>query len=82
MIVEWLMHHFGWTDIWYAHPGGSFRRNFSWGGRFHVGVWTGEQHDLICVKKCSTNEEAERLLSPGARTIWLAALRSAWRRLR
>lgn len=59
------------TDIWYAHPG---PRPYAWyqdrelakrfGGRWFAGVFTGPQHDLICVKQCETNEEAERFLSP------------------
>jgi hypothetical protein len=47
-----------------------------------VGVWTGEQGDLICVKRCETNAEAEKYLSPGAPTFTLAclaSLRKAWR---
>jgi len=47
-----------------------------WGtpGRWHVGTWTGPQHDLLCLKKCATNAEAEKFLSPGGPTILLAAL--------
>lgn len=51
-------------------------------GSVFVGRWTGPQHDLICIRECSTNEEAERWLSPPARTITGAALKSAWKRLR
>lgn len=65
-------HAVGFTDIWYAHPGprpyvefqqGGSRERF--GPRWHAGVWTGPNHDLICVKLCGTSEEAERSLSPG-----------------
>lgn len=65
-------HAAGFSDIWYAHPvprdyddyqrGGASER---FGPRWHAGVFTGPQHDLICVKPCETNEEAERFLSPG-----------------
>jgi hypothetical protein len=33
-------------------------------GGWYAGVWTGPQHDLICVKKCGSNAEAEIWLSP------------------
>lgn len=56
-------HDAGLTDLWYANPGGVYgRENF--GGRWHAGVFTGPQRDLICVKNCDTNEEAEKWLSP------------------
>lgn len=65
-------HAAGFTDIWYAHPGpepyedyqpGGAREKF--GPRWHAGVSTGPHHALICVKPCTTHEEAERSLSPG-----------------
>jgi hypothetical protein len=65
-------HEAHFTDIWYAHPGrhpyedyqpGGAREHF--GPRWHAGVFTGPQHDLICVRSCATNDEAERYLSPG-----------------
>lgn len=31
---------------------------------YGFGFWTGEQNDLLCVKCCKTNEEAEEYLSP------------------
>lgn len=74
--LERRFHEAGFMDIWYAHPGpraydyyleGERRERF--GGRWHAGVFTGPQHDLICVKQCETNEEAERYLSPGAYSI-------------
>jgi len=40
-----------------------------WSGpRWHVGVWTGPDSDLVCLKDCNTKEEAERWLSPGGWT--------------
>jgi len=67
-----VFHELGWTDLWYANPGGAYRpaphpRDLL-DGRWHAGVWTGPQHDLICVKQCSTNAEAEIWLSPGGQT--------------
>ena len=100
MLSEFLMHTFGWTDCWYAHPSRqlygaserwgkttirqklqSLRIFITWRDRFHVGVWTGRDGDLICVKQCSTNEEAERYLAPGSSSLVMAAARSAWKRL-
>lgn len=37
-------------------------------GGWFAGIWTGPQHDLICVKKCSTNEEGDIWLSPEGKT--------------
>lgn len=42
------------------------QRNF--GPRWHVGVWTGPDRDLVCLKACATSDEAERWLSPGGWT--------------
>lgn len=65
-------HEARFSDIWYAHPGPHPYMDYQQGGkrerfgpRWHAGVFTGPQHDLICVKPCETNEEAERFLSPG-----------------
>jgi len=69
MIAEWIMDCMGWTDVWYAHPG-PWRTPKRW----HAGIWTGPQLDLICVRRCDTNAEAERCLSPGASTILGAVL--------
>lgn len=69
--AEEIMHRMGWTDVWYAHPG-----LLALNDRWHVGIFTGPQNDLICVKHCDTNEEAERYLSPGASDILSAALAS------
>lgn len=45
-------------------------------GSFLVGRWTGANGDLLCVKACETNKEAERWLSPPGYTILDACLRS------
>jgi hypothetical protein len=77
MLTELLMDLMGWTDAWVLgrsriswHP---WRRDSA-----HVGVWTGPHHDLLCVRHCETNEEAEAWLSPSGRTILGATLRSMW----
>jgi hypothetical protein len=65
-------HAAGFTDIWYAHPGPHCYEDYqlgrsmdNFGPRWHAGVWTGPEHDLVCVRTCSTNKEANRYLSPG-----------------
>jgi hypothetical protein len=56
-------HDLGWTEIWYANPGGSYH-NERFGPRFHAGVMTGQDYDLVCLKHCTSKEDAERWLSP------------------
>jgi len=73
MITELLMHIFGWTDIWYAHPG-TFRLALL-SGRWHVGIWH-PQFDLLSVKRCNTEEECEKYLSPGSRLIFGALFKA------
>ncbi len=41
---------------------------------YGFGFWSGEQQDLLCVKKCNSNKEAEKLLSPLHRNILSAFL--------
>lgn len=82
MLTEMILHMCGWDSVWYAHPGPGIRgalRGVRWGGRFLVGTWTGEQGDLLCIRPCSTNAEAERCLAPGGRTLLTAALASLWK---
>jgi len=74
MISELLIHWFKFTDVWYAHPG-KLRHAILWGGRWHVGFYNYEI-DLICVKRCKTNEEGELYLSPGSRTILGATIKA------
>ena len=84
MIVEWIMNRMYWQDVWflgYNHPAASWRK-FTRRDSAYVGVWTGPQNDLICVRHCETNEEAERYLSPGGYTILHAALKSWLKRKR
>ena len=73
-MIELIFHLMGWTDIWYAHPG-TLRLALK-DGRWHAGVWTGPEYDLLCVRHATTNEEAECFLSPGSRTIPGAVFRS------
>ncbi len=43
-----------------------------------VGVWTGPDRDLLCVRECDTSIEAEKWLAPPGRMILDATLRSLW----
>lgn len=75
MLAEYLMHRYGWDAVWYADTH-SFLTTLLWGDRFHVGVWSGPDKDLLCLKRCETREEAERWLSPGGVTIGVALLKA------
>lgn len=85
MIAEIIMHRMDWNEVWYADVPrrgwwrDAWRYLFKYDGRWHVGVWTGPQLDLICVRRCATNAEAERSLSPSGRTILSATLKALWR---
>lgn len=57
-LVDYLMDYMGWQDIWHPNP-----------GQWFMGVWTGPQDDLLCIKKCRTREEANRFLSPEGKSI-------------
>lgn len=72
-------HDAGFTVLWYAHPGiNNYYADIDtiprarFGGRWHAGVDTGPDGDLICVKHCASKEEAEDWLSPGGYTPELA----------
>jgi hypothetical protein len=83
MLTELLVHVLQWDAVWYAHPGGCLPRlGRHWGGRWHAGVWTGLDGDLICVRRCDTKGQAEKHLSPGSRTVLGAVLKAAWKRYR
>ena len=60
-----VFHDQGWDSLWYAHPGARYQML---GDRWFAGVWTGPEHDLICLKVCKTNKEADQWLSPASRT--------------
>jgi len=81
VISELLIHIMGCDAVWYANPG-TLKNMIKWDGRWHVGFWTGPQLDLVCIKKCKTNEEADRYLSPGGRTILSATLKTLSARIR
>jgi hypothetical protein len=82
MLFEYLIYRLGWTDVWYAHAGkGTFLDRHS-GPRWHVGKWTGPQVDLICTRRCDTNQEAEEALSPSGWTIWHAFILSLLKEMR
>jgi hypothetical protein len=78
MFTEWLMEHCGWRDIWFLGSNGLRRGPFRFVGPgvCFVGVWTGPDRDLLCVKECQTSDEAERWLSPAGWTVAHAAIRS------
>lgn len=63
-----VFHDAGFSDLWYAHPGPGSYLSARSGPRWHAGIWTGPERDLLCVKHCNTNAEAERWLSPGGWT--------------
>ena len=75
MLIEYLMHSFGWDAVW-CPDSTSFLYNLLSGDRYIVGVWTGPDKDLLCLKRCETTEEAEWWLSPGGPTIGIALLRA------
>lgn len=86
MIAEYIMSRCGWDAVWFLEaigekpaPGAKWW-HFLRSGACLVGVWTGPDGDLLCVRRCETAEEAERWLSPPGRIILDAALRSLWRR--
>lgn len=70
MVSEFIIHRMRWDSIWYAHPGAG--NYFSFGPRWHVGIWTGPHVDLICTRRCETTKEANVFLSPGGWTIFHA----------
>jgi hypothetical protein len=80
VLVEWIMDHFGWRDIWFLGANRPKRYRRWWQFTSHdccfVGVWTGPDADLICVRDCETAIEAEQCLAPGGRTITHATIRS------
>lgn len=80
MIAELIMSYFSWSDLW--APGVEDIVRYGPRGRyFHVGVWTGPDGDLLCVRRCETNEEADRCLAPPGWNVFDATLRSVAVRL-
>ena len=60
------MAFYGFTNIWYSNPWpiGTVPTHDTPGQRWFIGVWTGPDRDLLCLKKCETIAEAEIWLSP------------------
>jgi hypothetical protein len=65
------MAFYGFNDIWFAntYAVGTVLYSPDFNERWHVGVWTGPDRDMFCLKQCTTNEQAEQWLSPGGNTI-------------
>jgi len=77
------MAHHEWEAVWNLGGNGISPWWLAWTRKnVFVGTWTGPDHDLLCVGRATTNEEAERMLSPAGYTLLDAALRSAWTRWR
>jgi len=81
MLTEYVMHKYNWTDIWYAHPG-PWISPINLRKRYCVGIWTGRDNDLLCLKKCKTNPEAEIWLSPAGSLIITALIKAMIKRWR
>lgn len=79
MLDEFLMERYGWDTVWFLGSNGLKHGPFRFFGpdTCVVGVWTGPNRDLLCVKECATAEEAEACLSPSGWSITHAVLR-AW----
>lgn len=87
LLLDWIMHRNGWDMLWYIPGYNRLQPPRAWRpGTWFVGVCTGRHNDLICIKHSCEHppgehsrqciEKADRLLSPGARTLWGACLRS------
>lgn len=68
---------YGWSEVFYANPFeiGHIPKQ-DWKKRWHVGVLTGPDLDLICLKHCVTNKEAHQFLSPGGDDIIQATIKA------
>jgi len=68
VLAEWLMERYGWRDVWYLGSNRPERYRHWWNfigpSACYVGVWTGPELDLLCVRRCTTRGEAEENLSP------------------
>ena len=62
------MARYGWDSIWDLSPldtsGPIAVREGRAKPKVGIGVWTGPQGDLLCLKSCVTNAEADLWLSP------------------
>jgi len=53
VLVEFIMNRCGWDTVWFL----SRRMRTIWRkGACLVGVWTGPDRDLLCVRRCETVE--------------------------
>ena len=83
-VITSIMARYGWADMWYANPfqkgtvltNNNIGLGTNFGPRWACGVWTGPQNDLLCLKECDTNEEANEWLSPMGYTPKAAALKA------
>ncbi len=70
--VAETMAAYGWDSIWEMSPldasGPIAVREARAKPWVAVGVWTGPQKDLLCLKGCQSNPEADLWLSPNAET--------------
>lgn len=85
MLAELIMATYGWDEVWalVGHredqpPGPKLRRASTVFKipHFYVGVLTGPDKDLVCVRQCNSKCEAERNLAPPGYTVLDATLRS------
>lgn len=91
MLAEFLMAVFGWNEIWCVSignpenpPPGRSRHDplqFLKTPGFRVGVWTGPDGDMFCVRRCSSATVAESYRSPPGRTVLLAVAKAVVVRL-
>ena len=54
-----------WESLIYFHPGKNHR---DWTNKWVAGTMTGVDHDLICLKRCSTREDEAKYLSTTGNT--------------
>ena len=81
MVTEWLMERYGWDAVWFTGSNGLRRGPFRFVGAesCYVGVWTGKDLDLLCVREWAGPTRSAPLSPPGW-TITHAAIKS-WLRL-
>jgi len=61
----------GFSDIWYSntYAVGTILHEPDFNQRWHVGVWTGPNRDMLCLKQCYTDDEASLWLAPSGNDI-------------
>ncbi len=86
MLAELLMATYGWNEVWApgvgdpeSPPPGADRHRpldaLTTPG-FFVGVWTGPDKDMFCVRRCERKCHAEKYKSPPGYTVLDAAIRA------